>query len=110
MNREQMTSTANHITEALTKVEAVRRELETAGAKPARINLATKVYNVLVDMQSFSQPADSADLLEEITAYLAGGREALDMNGNRPDVLWDTLEATLAPLCHHMAYVQAYGD
>lgn len=109
-----MTDTATHIADAMAKVEAIRQELVEAGANPGRMNLATGVYSVLVDMQGADDgpdpgSVDMVDLLNGITEKLAGGREALAMY-EITDALWDALENALTPLVLHLNFVEAYGE
>jgi len=99
-------NTAEHIADAQAKAEGIRQELHAAGAKTARLNLATRVYNDLVDMDG--QRSEVRAILEGLQEYLAGGRAALEMQDVK-DPLWDRLHALLAPLGAHLAYVEAYG-
>lgn len=96
----------DYLVDALAKAEGIRQELHAAGAKTARLNLATRVYNDLVDMES--QRSEARGILEALQEYLAGGRAALTMQ-DIEDPLWERLSALLAPLGAHLAYVEAYG-
>lgn len=107
-----MTDTMTHIADAMAKVEAIRKELREAGAKTSRLDLATEVYNHLVDLQGVGggiDPDETLETLERVTEKLAGGREALAMH-DIEDALWDGLEAALEPLVRHVLFTQAYGE
>jgi hypothetical protein len=100
-----------YISEAKAKVWAISQELETAGAKMSRRDLATKVYNHLADMEGCGggiDPDEMLEILERVTEYLAGGREALAMRDAK-DPLWDGLESALEPLVTHVLHAQMYG-
>jgi hypothetical protein len=98
-------NTAEHLNEASEKVMRIREEVRTSGAPVKEVNLATEVYNSLVDIMH----PDEEMFIDDIDARLDDIREGIIAAHPEFPSTADELANAVHHLVAHVNFVNAYG-